>query len=157
MAPRTYWKGSLKPSSVASPIAVYPASTQAVRTHFHQINIKSGYRLKQQMEDEQTSPLMDCDHKARGYELSKGRYVQIEEAELQAVKLKSTHGIEIDDFPPADQIDERYLNEPYYILHKGKAGADAFVVVRDPVKRKEEVALARMVFSINGRGQRKAA
>src|ERR1043165_5934725 len=95
MAPRAYWKGSLKLSLVTCPIALYPASTQAEKTHFHQINTKTGHRLKQQMIDERTGRVVDKDHKGRGYELSKGRYIQIEEEELDAVKLESTHTIEI--------------------------------------------------------------
>ena len=90
MAPRAYWKGSLKLSLVTCPIALYPASTQAERTHFHQINTKTGHRLRQQMVDEQTGRVVDKDHKGRGYELSKGKYVEIEEEELDAVKLEST-------------------------------------------------------------------
>jgi DNA end-binding protein Ku len=147
MAPRAYWKGSLKLSLVTCPIALYPASTQADKTHFHQINTRTGHRLKQQMEDEQTGRVVDKEHKGRGYELSKGRYVQIEEDELNAVKIESTHTIEIDDFVPADDLDERYLDKPYYIIPTGKAGADAFVVIRDAMKRKDKVALARVVLS----------
>src|ERR1700760_2669683 len=112
MAPRAYWKGSLKLSLVTCPIALYPASTQAEKTHFHQINTKTGHRLKQQMVDEQTGRVVDKDHKGRGYELSKGRYVEIDEEDLEAVKLESTPTIEIDDFVPAEQIDERYQISP---------------------------------------------
>jgi len=137
----------LKLSLVTCPIALYPASTQAEKTHFHQINTRTGHRLKQQMVDERTGRVVDKDHKGRGYELSKGRYVQIEEGELEAVKLESTHTIEIDDFVPAEDIDERYLDKPYYIVPNGKAGADAFAVIRDAMKRKEKVALARVVLS----------
>ena len=147
MAPRAYWKGSLKLSLVTCPIALYPASTQAEKTHFHQINIRTGHRLKQQMVDERTGRVVDKDHKGRGYELSKGRYVQIEEDELDTVKLESTHTIEIDDFVPADDIDDRYLDKPYYIVPNGKVCADAFVVIRDAMKRQEKVALARVVLS----------
>src|ERR1700733_12170301 len=147
MAPRAYWKGSLKLSLVTCPIALYPASTQAEKTHFHQINTKTGHRLKQQMVDEQTGRVVDKDHKGRGYEISKGRYVEIEEGELDAVKLESTHTIDIDDFVPAEDIDERYLDKPYYIIPNGKAGADAFAVIRDAMKRKEKVALGRVVLS----------
>jgi len=63
MAPRAYWKGSLKLSLVTCPIALYPASTQAEKTHFHQINTKTGHWLKQQMVDEQTGRVVDKDHK----------------------------------------------------------------------------------------------
>jgi Ku protein len=147
MAPRAYWRGSLKLSLVTCPIALFPASSQAEKTHFHQINTKTGHRLKQQMVDEQTGRVVDKEHKGRGYEVSKGRYVEIDEEELEAVKLESTHTIEIDDFVPAEDIDERYLDKPYYIAPNGKAGADAFVVIRDAMKRKDKVALARVVLS----------
>jgi Ku protein len=99
------------------------------------------------MVDERTGRAVDKDHKGRGYELSKGRYVEIDEDELEAVKLESTHTIEIDDFVPAEDIDERYLDKPYYIVPNGKAGADAFVVIRDAMKRKDKIALARVVLS----------
>src|SRR6202007_1737154 len=71
MAPRAYWKGSLKLSLVTCPLALYPASTQAENTHFHQINTKTGHRLKQQMIDEQTGRVVDKENKGRGYELTK--------------------------------------------------------------------------------------
>lgn len=147
MAPRAYWKGSLKLSLVTCPIALYPASTQAEKTHFHQINTKTGHRLRQQMVDERTGRVVDKEHKGKGYELSKGRYVEIDDDELDAIKLESTHTIEIDDFVPAEDIDERYLDKPYYIVPNGKEGADAFVVIRDAMKQKEKVALARVVLS----------
>src|ERR1700722_20478236 len=144
MAPRAYWNGSLKLSLVTCPIALYPAATQAEKTHFHQINTKTGHRLKQQLVDEQTGRVVGKDHKGRGYELSKGRYVEIDEEELDAVKLESTHTIEIDDFVPAEEIDERYLDKPYYIIPNGKAGREAFVGVGEAMRRKEKVALARV-------------
>lgn len=147
MAPRAYWKGSLKLSLVTCPIALYPASTQSEKTHFHQINTKTGHRLRQQMVDERTGRVVDKEHKGKGYELSKGRYVEIDDDELDAIKLESTHTIEIDDFVPAEDIDERYLDKPYYIVPSGKEGADAFVVIRDAMKQKEKVALARVVLS----------
>jgi DNA end-binding protein Ku len=147
MAPRAYWKGSLKLSLVSCPVVLYPASTQAEKTHFHQINTQTGHRLKQQLIDEETGRVVDREHKGRGYELSKGQYVEIDEDELGAVRLESTHTIEIDDFVPEEEIDQRYLDKPYYIVPDGKAGADAFVVIRDAMKREDKVALARVVLS----------
>jgi DNA end-binding protein Ku len=152
MAPRAYWKGSLKLSLVTCPIALFPASTQAERTHFHQINLQSGHRLRQQMVDEQTGRVVDPEHKGRGYELSKGKYVAI--GELEALRLDSTHTIEIDDFVLAEEIDERYLDKPYYIVPNGKAGVDAFVVIRDAMKRKDKVALARVGSQIESMSSR---
>lgn len=147
MAPRAYWKGFLKLSLVSCPIAVYPATTSAEKTHFHQINKRTGHRLRQQMVDEETGRAVDKENKGRGYEISKGRYVEIEEDELDAVQLESTHTIDIDDFVAEDEIDQRYLNRPYYIAPNGKTGADAFAVIRDAMKKKGKVALGRIVLT----------
>jgi DNA end-binding protein Ku len=147
MAPRAYWKGYLKLSLVTCPIVLYPASTQADKIHFHQINRKTGHRLRQEMVDEKTGRAVDKDDKGRGYELSKGRYVEIEPEELKAIQLVSTHTIDIDTFVPADEIDKRYYDHPYYIVPDGKAGADAFAVIRDAMKDKGRVALARIVIT----------
>src|SRR5207302_4271878 len=98
MAPRAFWKGFLRLSLVTCPVELYPATLQVEKTHFHQINRKTGHRLRQQMVDEETCKVVDKEDKARGYELSKGRYVEIEEDELAAVQLESTHTIDIDHF-----------------------------------------------------------
>ena len=145
--PRAYWKGFLRLSLVTCPIELFPASSQAEKTHFHQINKKTGNRLRQQMVDEETGRVVDGDNKGRGYELSKGRYVEIEEDELQAVEIESTHTVDIDSFVPRSEIDKRYLDKPYYIAPGGKTGSEAFAVIRDAMKDKDRVALARIVMA----------
>jgi DNA end-binding protein Ku len=147
MAPRAYWKGSLKLSLVSCPVALYPATTSAEKTRFHMINKETGNRLKQQMVDTDTGDVVESDQKGRGYELKKGQYVEVEKDELEAVQVESNHTIDIDSFVSKDEIDERYINQPYYIAPDGKAGIDAFVVIRDAMKNKGRVALARIVLT----------
>jgi DNA end-binding protein Ku len=147
MAVRAYWKGSLKLSLVSCPVLLYPASTSADKTRFHMINRETGNRLKQQMVDAETGDVVDNDQKGRGYELKKGEYVEIDKDELDAVQIESNHTIDIDSFVPKDEIDKRYLNHPYYIAPDGKAGVDAFAVIRDAMKDQDRVALARIVLT----------
>ena len=147
MLPRAYWKGSLKLSLVTCPIALYPASTTVERTRFHMINTETGNRLKQQMVDSETGEVVEKEQKGRGYEVNKGEYVPIEKDELEAVQIESNHTIDIDNFVPRDEIDKRYLDNPYYIVPDGKNGADAFAVIRDAMKDQDRVALARVVLS----------
>jgi DNA end-binding protein Ku len=144
---RAYWKGYLKLSLVTCSVALYPASSQAEKTHFHQINRKTGNRLRQQMVDEKTGKVVDKDNKGRGYELSKGKYAEIEPEELETVKLESTHTIDIDSFVPREEIDVRYYDKPYYIAPEDKSGEEAFAVIRDAMKDEERVALARIVLT----------
>jgi Ku protein len=145
--PRAYWKGSLKLSLVTCPVVLYPAATSVEKTKFHMINRETGNRLKQQMVDAETGDVVEKEQKGRGYEISKGEYVEIEKEELEAVQIESNHTIDIDNFVPRDEIDRRYLNNPYYIAPDGKAGADAFAVIRDAMKDKDRVALARIVLT----------
>ena len=147
MAPRAYWKGSLKLSLVSCPVALYPATTTVQKTHFHMINKETGNRLKQQMVDAETGDVVEGDQKARGYELKKGEYVEVEKEELDAVQIESNHTIDIDSFVPEDELDKLYVDHPYYIVPDGKAGADAFTVIREAMKNKERVALARIVLT----------
>jgi DNA end-binding protein Ku len=146
-ATRAYWKGYLKLSLVTCPIALYPASSQAEKTHFHQINRRTGHRLRQQMVDEVTGKVVDKGDKSRGYEISKGKYVEIEPEEIKAIKVESTHTLDIEKFVPVDEIDRRYFDRPYYILPDGKAGEEAFAVIRDAMQDKGRVALAKIVLT----------
>lgn len=145
--PRAYWKGHMRLSLVTCPIELFPATSQAEKTHFHQINSQTGNRLRQQMVDEETGRVVDAEHKGRGYELTKGKYVEIDDDELKAIEVESTHTVDIDGFVSRASIDKRYLDKPYYIAPDGKTGAEAFVVIRDAMKDKERVALAHIVMA----------
>src|SRR5258705_12317862 len=95
MAPRAYWKGTLKLSLVSCPVVLYPASTSVEKTRFHMINKETGNRLKQQMIDSETGDVVESDQKGRGYELKKSQYVEIEKEELEAVHIESNDPSEI--------------------------------------------------------------
>ena len=146
MAPRPYWKGYLKLSLVACPVSVFTATTSSERVSFRQINRKTGNRLRQQLVDDETREPVDAADKVRGYEVDKGVYVQVEDEEIEALEIESNHTIDIDSFVPREEIDQRYLNHPYYIAPDGKAALDAFAVIRDAMKDQDRVALARIVL-----------
>src|SRR5688572_802026 len=145
--PRAYWKGFLRLSLVSCPIELFPAISQAEKTHFHQINRKTGNRLRQQMVDEETGRVVDKHNKGRGYELTKGKYVEIDPKELEAVEIESTRTVDIDTFVPRSEIDKRYFERPYYIVPAEKNAADAFAVIRDAMKDKDRVAIGRIVIA----------
>ena len=140
MAPRPYWKGYLKLSLVSCPIALYPASSRSERIALHQINKRTGNRLRQQMVDEQTGDMVEKEDKGRGYEVSREQHVPIEDEELDKISIESTHTIDIETFVPADEIDKRYYERPYYIAPSAKSGEEAFAVIRDAMKDKGRVA-----------------
>lgn len=147
MAPaRPYWKGYLRLSLVTCPIAVYTASSSTERVSFRQVNKKTGNRLRQQLVDEVTREPVGNEDKGRGYEYAKNAFILVDDDELDAIAVESTHTIEIDSFVPREQIDERYLDSPYYVTADDNVGQEAFAVIREAMRGKGMVALARVVL-----------
>ncbi len=144
---RPYWKGYLKLSLVSCPIALYTASSSTERVSFRQINKKTGNRLRQQLVDEVTREPVGNEDKGRGYGYSKNAYVLVDDDEFDAIAIESNHTIEIDSFVPRKQIDERYLDSPYYIAPNDQVGQEAFAVIREAMRGKGMVALARVVLA----------
>jgi DNA end-binding protein Ku len=144
---RPYWKGYLKLSLVSCPVAVYTATSSAERVTFRQINKQTGNRLKQQLIDEETGDVVDASDKGRGFEVAKRTYLAIDDEELDAISIESTHTIDIDSFVPRAQIDERYLDGNYYLVPQDRVGQDAFAVIREAMRGKEMVALGRIVLA----------
>ncbi len=144
---RPYWKGYLKLALVSCPVALYPASTSSERVSFRQINKQTGNRLRQQLVDDVTREPVESHDKARGYEYDKNAYILVEDEELDAIALESSHTLEIDTFVPREQIDERYLDSAYYMVPNEEVGQEAFAVIREAMRDKGMVALGRVVLS----------
>src|SRR3972149_5849000 len=136
MAPRPYWKGYLKLSLVSCPIALYPASSRSERVALHQINKRTGNRLRQQMIDAQTGDIVASEDKGKGYEVSKDQHILVEDDELDRISIDSTHTIDIEKFVPRNEIDERYLDSPYYLAPTDEVGQEAFIVIREGMRDK---------------------
>jgi DNA end-binding protein Ku len=146
MAPRPNWKGYLKLALVTCPVAMFTASTTAERISFHTLNKETGHRVRRQYIDAETGDVVEDDGQVKGYEIEDGQYVQIEEDEYDAVALESTHTIDIDKFVPRAEVDEIYIDTPYYLVPTDKVGEEAFVVIREAMKARRMVGLAKVVL-----------
>jgi DNA end-binding protein Ku len=147
MAPRAYWKGYLKLSLVSCPIALFPATSESEKISFHQLNKKTGHRIKYRKVDAETADEVDSADIIKGYEVGKGDYIELDPEELEAVAIESKRTIDIDEFVPKDEIDELYLNNPYYIAPDGDVGQQAFAVIREAIRKEGMVAIGKVVFT----------
>jgi len=147
MAPRAYWKGYLKLSLVSCPVALYPATSEREKVRFHQINKETGHRIKYQKVDAESGEEVETKQIVKGYEVGKGDYIEVEPEELDAVAMESAHTIEIDQFVPREEIDDLYLDSPYYIVPDGEVGQQAFAVIREAINKEGMVALGRIIFT----------
>ena len=147
MAPRANWKGYLKLSLVSCEIALYPATSASERVRFNRLNRQTGNRLKQLMVDAGTDEPVDREDQVKGYQVGKNAYVQVEDEELDAIRIESTHTIDVESFVKTEDVDKRYLDTPYYIAPEGKVGIEAFTVIRDAMRDKGRAGLGRAVIS----------
>jgi DNA end-binding protein Ku len=147
VAPRAYWKGYLKLSLVSCPISLFPATSEREKISFHQLHKQTGNRIKYKKVDAETGREVEPDDIVKGYEVSKGEYIELDPEELEAVAIESKRVIEIDEFVPKADIDELYLNNPYYIVPDGEVGQQAFAVIREAIRKEGMVALGKVVFT----------
>src|SRR5712692_10559993 len=83
----------------------------------------------------------------KGYKVDTDTYIEVSKEELDDIALESTHTIEIDEFVPKTDIDNRYLIRPYYLIPDGKVGHDAFAVIRETIRNMNKVAIGRVVLT----------
>ena len=147
MAPRANWKGFLRLSLVTCPVALYPATSDTEKVSFNQINRKTGHRIKYLKVDAETGDEVTSEDIVKGYKVDTDTYIEVTKDELDDIALDSTHTIEIDEFVPKTDIDNRYLIRPYYLVPDGKVGHDAFAVIRETIRSMDKVAIGRVVLT----------
>lgn len=146
MQRRSYWKGHVRLSLVTFPVQLFPAIDSEEKLTLHQLHRPSGERIRHQKVVPDLGPV-DKDEIAKGFEYEPGRYVVIEQEELDALRLESTHTIELVQFCPADTIDAVYYERPYYVVPEAGVGEAAFRVVRDALRAARKVAVGQVVLA----------
>jgi DNA end-binding protein Ku len=132
---------------VTCPVALYPATSDTEKVSFNQINRKTGHRIKYSKVDADTGEEVANEDIVKGYKVDTDTYIEVSKEELEDIALESTHTIEIDEFVPKADIDNRYLIRPYYLVPDGKVGHDAFAVIRETIRTMNKVAIGRVVLT----------
>jgi DNA end-binding protein Ku len=130
MPARPTWKGYLKISLVNIPIKVFPATDAGATLSFNQLHGECQTRIQQKRwcpTCEREVPNTDI---VKGYEFEKGRYVVVEEDDIEKVRVQSTRVIELEKFTDDAAIDPIYLERPYYLAPDGPVAKEAFAVMR---------------------------
>jgi DNA end-binding protein Ku len=145
--PRASWSGFLRLSLVSCPVSLVPATTEAKRVRFNQLNAKTGNRVQQQLIDSKTGEIVDRDEIVKGYEYDRGRYVTVTDDELKALQIDSSKIIDLDRFVDRDEVDPIYLDTPYYVYPDGELAAETFRVIGEAMLHKNKVGLGRVTIS----------
>ncbi len=150
MAARAYWQGQIRLALVSIPVEIYSATKTGSKISFNQIHEPSGKRVSYEKVVSGIGPI-DRDDIIKGYEISKGNYVLLEEEEIEAVKVESKRTLELVQFVDASEIDPLYYEKPYYVAPKDELAEEAFVVLREALRKAGKIGLGQLSV----RGQEK--
>lgn len=146
MAVRPFWKGYLKLSLVTCPVAMTPATSEGEKVRFHTLNRATGNRIVSEYVDSVTGETVDSDDEAKGYERGENDHVMLEDDELNAVALDTTHTIDIEMFAPRDSVGWIWYDKPHFLLPNDKVGEEAYTVIREAMAATKMVGISRVVL-----------
>jgi DNA end-binding protein Ku len=146
MAPRPAWKGYLKLSLVTCAVELTNATTQSEKVHFRVINRETGNTVKRQYVDSVTGKPIKDEDEVKGFEIGADEYLLIEEDEIDAVQIESSHTLNLEGFISKSDIEQVYLDTPYYVTPADEVSEEAFAVIRDAMQDKKMSGLARIVL-----------
>ena len=145
MAARPSWRGQIRLALVSIPVEIYPATKAGKSISFHQVHEPSGQRVRYEKVVPGIGPV-DRDEILKGYEVSKGEYVLLDPEEIEKVKLESRKTLELTQFVNLTDIDPIYYDKPYYVTPADDLAEEAFVVVRDALKKTGKVGIGQLAM-----------
>jgi len=148
MAARAFWQGQIRLALVSIPVEVYSATKSGATIQFHQIHEPTGKRVNYEKVVQGVGPV-DRDEIVKGYEVSKGHYVLLDEDEIEAAKVESRRTLELVQFVDAGEIDVFYFDKPYYVIPADDLAEEAFIVLREALRQTRKIGLGQL--SLRGR------
>lgn len=131
MSPRPTWKGYLKVSLVTIPVKVFPATESSASISFNQLHAECQTRIQQKRWCPHCEKEVSLSEIVKGYEFEKGRYVVVNDEDIQKVRVESTRVIDLVQFTDDTAIDPIYVDRAYYLAPDGGMATDAFAVMRE--------------------------
>lgn len=145
MPARPYWQGQIRLALVSIPVDIYPATESGAQIAFHQIHEPTGKRIRYEKVVPGLGPV-DADDIVKGYELQKGDYVLLEPEEIEGVKLESKKTLDLIQFVSVDEVDALYFERPYYVVPADELAGEAFVVMREALRRTRRVGIGQLAM-----------
>ncbi|MFZ2994692.1 Ku protein [Sphingobium sp.] len=145
MAARAYWQGQIRLALVSIPVEIYAATKSGAQIAFHQIHEPTGKRIRYKKVVPGLGEV-DADDIVKGYEYEKGKHVLLAQDEIESVKLESKKTLELTQFVDAGEIDVLYYERPYYVVPADDLAEEAFVVLREALRRTRKVGLGQLAM-----------
>jgi DNA end-binding protein Ku len=149
---RTTWNGAISFGLVAIPVALAPATKPTARqadVSFRLLHRECGTPIKQKKWCPYHEREVSAEEVVRGWEVSKGEFVLVEEAELEALERETeSRAIEIERFVPAQEVDPIYFDRHYFLVPgPGAAARRPYVLLLEAMRETGTVAFGRFVLA----------
>jgi DNA end-binding protein Ku len=145
MAARAIWRGQIRLALVSIPVELFPATKSGAQIQFHQVHEPTGKRIKYEKVVPGIGPV-DRDEIVKGYEVSKGHYVLLDQEEIDSVKLESRKTLDLVEFVDVGDIDAMYYEKPYFVVPADDLAEEAYVVLRDALKAAKKVGVGQLAM-----------
>ncbi|MGA9583152.1 MAG: Ku protein [Allosphingosinicella sp.] len=145
MAARAYWKGQIRLALVSIPVEIFSATKSGASIAFNQIHEPTGKRVKYEKVVPGVGPVEPEDI-VKGYQYEKGSYVLLSDEEIESAKLESKKTLELTQFVNYDDIDVLYYEKPYFVVPADDLAEEAFIVLREALRRTKKVALGQLAL-----------
>jgi len=142
---RSLWTGSINFGLVNVPVKAFTA-VRDHDVHFHQLDKKSGSRIRYRKVAEDTGKEVDNDDIALGFEVKNGRYVTFDDKEMEAIRPKSSRVIEVSDFVSLDDIDPIYFENTYWLVPDGEGAKKSYQLLEAAMEDEQQVGIGSVVF-----------
>jgi DNA end-binding protein Ku len=145
MATRPYWTGHIRLSLVTIPVDIVAATKSGAKIAFHQVHKPSGSRIRYQKVVPDIGPV-ETEDIVKGYELDSGKYVLLEDEDFDKIKLEAKKTIDLVQFVGVHEIDPLYYDRPFFVLPQEKGDSEAYVVLRDALRKTKTIGLGQIVI-----------
>ncbi len=149
---RTTWNGSISFSLVTIPVGLAPATKPSARASdvaFRQLHRECQTPIKNRRWCPVHEREVTSEEIVKGWEVAKGQFVIVEDADLEAIERQSTsRTIDIERFVPLGEIDPVYFDRTYFLVPaSAAAGKRPYVLLLNVMKEEEVGAIGRFVLA----------
>jgi DNA end-binding protein Ku len=142
---RSLWTGQLRLALVSVPVQLVSAVKTGSRIAFHQIDQKSGKRIRYEKIAPGVGKVEEGDI-VKGFELSKGKYVFVSDEDIESVKMEAKRTIDLIQFVDHCEIDPIYFDKPYFVIPDGDLAEEAYGIMRDALRATGKMGLGQIVM-----------
>jgi DNA end-binding protein Ku len=143
MPPRSIWNGTVTFGLVNVPVKLFSA-IESKTVHFSEVHAKDGAKIEHRRICPKEGKQVDYDEIVKGYEVSSGRYVMLEDEEVKAAAGERGKVVHIEEFVEAEDIDPVFYDKTYYV--GSRDDADAYRLLHQALNRSGKAGIGRFTF-----------